>query len=178
MAELKHTEKFLRTYGNQVENEIESRLKGHGKYASGKLYDSIRYEIRLSGKGMTLSFMMADYGVYVDKGVNGYLLRRGSPYSFKKKDGKGSGGKSKFIGQLQKWCTIKGLPKGAAFPIRQKIWKEGIAPTQFFTIPTTRRKKQFTDGLEKAWVADINDELKRILVEESRKQKGLKIKIR
>lgn len=144
--EFKNTKKYLINYGNQVENEIETRLKNHGKYAYGFLYNSIRYELKETNEQFTLSFFMADYGKYVDKGIK--------PSKYSDSKGKGSG-KSKFIESLMKWCRIKGLPKEAAFPIRKNIWKHGIAPTNFFTIPTTRRLKQLEAGVEKAMALDV-----------------------
>lgn len=143
-----NTLKFLKTYGNQVESEIETRLKNYGKYASGKLYDSIRYEIKETDEKFSLSFFMADYGKYVDKGT------KPSKYANMKRKGK-SNRKSKFIESLMKWCAIKGINKNAAFPIRRNIWKFGIKPTNFFTIPTTRRQKQLEKGTEKAIALDM-----------------------
>lgn len=140
---------FIKKYGDSVENEIESRLHGHDKIASGKLYDSIRYEVKETKAEFILSFLMADYGKYVDKGV------KPQPQYL---NGKGSG-KSKFIESLKKWCRIKGLPEGAAYPIRKSIWKYGIAPTNFFTIPTTRRQKYFESELGKAMAKDIDKQL-------------------
>lgn len=148
------TEAFIRKYGDSVENEIEARLTGHNKIASGKLYDSIRYEVKETKKEFILSFIMAEYGQYVDKGVKPkkYL-------GMKRK--KGGSKKSKFIEALMKWCKIKGLPTNAAFPIRRNIWKFGIAPTNFFTIPTTRRQKYFEKELEKAMARDIDNQLQK-----------------
>lgn len=146
------TEAFIRKYGDSVENEIEARLTGYNKIASGKLYDSIRYEVKETKKEFILSFIMAEYGKYVDKGV------KPQPKYLK---GKGKGKKSKFIEALKKWCKIKGIPEGAAFPIRRNIWKFGIAPTNFFTIPTTRRQKYFEKELEKAMARDIDNNLQK-----------------
>lgn len=169
-SEYKNTERFVRTYANQVESEIETRLRNNGKYASGKLYDSIRYELTDNGQGrFNIKFKMASYGEYVDKGVNGYEQSRGSKYSFKPKTGKGTGRKSAFITSLQKWCTIKGIDKGAAFAIRRNIWKYGIVSTNFFTIPTTRRVKQFAAGYKKNLSLDIEQMIKNDL------KKGLKV---
>lgn len=150
MAEFKNTYKYITTYGNQVEQEIETRLYNLGKVASGKLYDSIGYKIIEGGKGYKLQFFMADYGKFVDKGTK--------PSKYADMDGKGTG-KSKFITALMKWCDIKGLPRGLAFPIRKKIWKEGQAPTNFFTIPTTRRQKQFEAGVKKNMAIDAEQML-------------------
>lgn len=146
MGEFKNTEKFVLTYANQVENEIETRLTNHGKIASGHLYDSIGYEIKEEKGRIILTFKMASYGKYVDEGTDPSTKYPG--------DGGGTG-KSAFIESLKKWCRIKGLPEGMAFPIRRKIWETGLPSTNFFTIPTTRRKKQFEAGVKKAMILDI-----------------------
>lgn len=137
-SEYKNTEAFIKRYGKQVEEEIKTRLLGNDKKASGKLYRSIKFQYRDSLKELEASWRMEEYGVYVDKGVKPqpqYLT------------GKGSGGKSKFIESLKKWCKIKGIPQGAAYPIRRNIWKFGIKPTNFFTIPTTRRAKYYEEQI-------------------------------
>jgi hypothetical protein len=143
--DFKNAKEFLIKYGNSVEQEIEKRLYNAGKYATGKLYESIRYEVKREKDVFFLKFLMADYGVFVDKGV------KPQPQYLK---GKGTG-KSKFITALKKWCKVKGIPENAAFPIRRSIWKNGIKPTNFFTIPTTRRKKQLIEGLKKAMSKDV-----------------------
>jgi len=145
-----NTERFIIRYANQVEQEIESRLHSAGKYATGVLYDSIRYEYKETGTKLILSFKMAAHGQYVDKGTK--------PSKYADMEGRGSG-KSEFISQLMKWCQIKGLPKNAAFPIRRKIWKMGLPPTNFFTIPTTRRRKQFERDYKKNRAIDIQAQL-------------------
>lgn len=151
-TEYKHTEKFIRDYANSVESEIETRLHNAGKIASGRLYDSIGYELKETNARFVLTFKMADYGKYVDKGVK--------PSKYANSTGGGTG-KSAFIAALQKWCVLKGLPKEAAFPIRRHIWKVGIPPTNFFTIPTTRRVKQLERGVEKNMAIDIEDFIKK-----------------
>lgn len=148
----KNTRAYIVKYGNEVENEIETRLTNNGKIASGDLYDSIRYEIKEDSKKFVITFKMADYGKYVDKGTK--------PSKYANSTGKGTG-KSPFIKSLMKWCEIKGLPKQAAFPIRRKIWETGQPATNFFTIPTTRRAKQFEKGVEKAMALDVDQYIKK-----------------
>lgn len=152
MGEFKNTEAYIRKYGSQVEQEIETRLHNLGKVASGELIDSIGFEVEETPKRFTLSFHMAEHGQWVDKGSK--------PSKYADMDGKGTG-KSPFIKSLMKWCQIKGLPKGAAFPIRKKIWKFGQPPTNFFTIPTTRRLKQFNEGVKKNMAIDAKIILKK-----------------
>jgi hypothetical protein len=153
-SEYKNTEKFIKTYGKQVEDEIKSRLLGYDKKASGKLYRSIKFQYRDSIKELEASWRMEDYGVYVDKGV------KPQP---KYLSGRGTGKKSKFIEALKKWCKIKGMPEGAAYPIRINIWKYGIKPTNFFTIPTTRRQKYFEKELANNMAKDLDIQLQKEL---------------
>lgn len=142
------TDAFIRKYGQSVEKEIKTRLMNNGKVATGKLFKSIRHDVKETKEEFILSFYMDEYGYYVDKGSK--------PSKYADMDGKGTG-KSEFIKSLMKWCQAKGLPKGLAFPIRRSIWKYGIAPTNFFTIPTTRRQKQFDEGVEKNMAKDIDN---------------------
>lgn len=150
---LKNTEAFIKRYGKQVEDEIKTRLLGYDKKASGKLYKSIKFQYRESVKQLEASWRMEDYGIYVDKGV------KPQPQYL---NGKGTG-KSKFIQALKKWCRIKGIDENAAYPIRRNIWKFGIKPTNFFTIPTTRRQKYFEKELEKNIALDIDNQIQKEL---------------
>ncbi len=150
MAEVKwtNTYEFVKKYANSVESEIETRLHNAGKIATGKLYQSIGYKISYDKDGLLLKFVMASYGKFVDKGTK--------PSKYADMQGPGTG-KSEFIKSLIKWCKIKGLPTGAAFAIRRKIWKEGLPSTMFFTIPTTRRAKYFEKGVGEAMAKDIDN---------------------
>ena len=156
--EYKNTSKFLKTYGNQVEKEIKNRLKGHDKYASGKLYKSIRTEVVEEKKQFLLNFYMEDYGKFVDKGVEGAESGKA-----------GNGGKSiyKFKSKMppekpfRSWLKRKGIPKEKSFVIRRSIYLFGITPTNFFTIPTTRRKKELERMLEKNMAKDIDDNIQK-----------------
>lgn len=163
--EFKNTEAFIRKYGKEVESEIKTRLLNNGKKATGKLYKSIRAEVVENKKEFILSISMEDYGNYVDKGVSG----AGIPKGFKgKKKQVVTSGKFKFRDKMppdnkdfRKWLSIKGIPKKASFAVRRSIWIFGIAPTNFLTIPITRRQKQFEKGVEKAMAKDIEESLQK-----------------
>ena len=160
MSKFKNTDKFVRTYGNQVEQEIETRLIKSGKEASGKLLQSIRYEVREKAGQVIIKFFMADYGKFVDKGVQGAESGRAgeggkSIYKFGKAT-KRSKAKEK---SLRSWMKIKGIPEKAYYPISRSIWRFGITPTNFFTIPTTRRAKQLEQGIEKNMKIDAEERI-------------------
>lgn len=152
-------DKYLNKYGQSVIDEMRTRLKGYDKFATGALYNNMSYAVT---KDWEVVFELEDYYKFVDKGVNGYAKRRGSPFSFKPKDKDWKPKKkSKFIESLKIWCRAKGLPEGLAFPIRRNLWKFGIAPTQFYSLTIKRRQKQFETGLENAMVKDIDKQLQK-----------------
>lgn len=158
-----NTRDFIKKYGESVTLEIKNRLKGAGKVASGKLYRSIKFNIRDSVKELEASWSMEDYGIFVDKGVQGAISGKAgdggkSEYKF------GFGSKSKEKEKsLKKWMKIKGIPKEKYYVISRNIWAFGITPTNFFTIPTTRRQKQFEKGLGEAIAKDIDNDLQKEL---------------
>lgn len=141
------TRKYLTEYGKSVIDEMKTRLTNAGKEATGNLHKSLKFRTQETEDEFLISFYMADYGVYVDKGVKPqpqYLTGKGT-------------GKSKFIAALKKWCKVKGIPQNAAFPIRRNIWKFGIKPTNFFTIPTVRRQKQFEEMIARNMAKDMEN---------------------
>lgn len=154
-----NTEAFLKKYGKEVESEIKNRLLTYGKKASGKLYKSIRFEVKESIKSLDAVFRMEDYGLFVDGGVKG----AGIPSGFQgKKKPVVTTGKFKFGQKMppdnntfKKWMKLKGIPKDKSFAVRRSIWIFGIAPTNFFTIPIKRREKQLATGIEKAMGKDF-----------------------
>lgn len=171
MSKYKNTTRFVKTYGNQVEQEIEKRLASSGHEASGKLMQSIRYEVRETAKGVVLKFAMADHGKYIDKGITGAGVVPGFKGKVKKVN-KGQydpidkrvhkfGKKMPPEKSVKRWMQIKGIPKEASFPIRRSIWMFGMEPTNFFTIPTTRRKKQLDSGIKANMILDIEAQIKK-----------------
>lgn len=123
-------DELLNKYGEELTAEMRTRLQGHDKVASGTLLNSIGYEVKETAPGVSeLAIFMADYGIYVDKGRKP--------------------GKMPPVSKIREWCKVKGIPEKAAFPIARNIGRFGIAPTNFFTIPITRRAAQFQEKIAK-----------------------------
>lgn len=135
-------------YGDSVTKEIRTRLFNAGKIATEELYDSIGYDLTQVQNGISLKFFMAEYGRYVDKGRK-------------------PGGKFPPPKPIAKWMEIKGIEPTALYPIRRKIAEQGIRPTNFFTIPTTRRLKAFTKDLGEAMKLDTQ-----VIIKNEFKKKG------
>ena len=104
----------LNTLGDKTTREIKSALKLNGKYASGRLYNSIIVKVLETDKGIKMSVDYADYGKYILSG------RR-------------PGARMPPLKVIQDWCKLKGIPVSAAFPIARKIAKFGIKPFNFLS---------------------------------------------
>jgi len=167
--EYKFTEKYLNKYGTEVVAEMKNRLTNN---ATNSLKKSLKYKI--NKKDLTLSFYMNEYGKYIDKGVTGHGKIKGfkgnsktvQKGQFDKFSGRTYGFKDKMPPEdsdFKKWLKVKGIDKSASFVIRRSIWMFGIKPTNFFTIPVTRRQKQFEDNLGDAMAKDIDTQLEKEL---------------
>ena len=104
----------LNTLADKTTKEIKSLLRLNGKYASGRLVNSVVVKVLETDKGVKMSLEYADYGKYVISG------RR-------------PGAKMPPISKIQAWTRLKGIPLSAAFPIARAIAKNGIKPLNFTT---------------------------------------------
>lgn len=96
--------------GKDIVTDAKSILKRKNKYNTGTLYNSLSYKTTEK----SLSFLMADYGTYVNDG---------------RKPGKGIP-----VSVLEKWMKQRGIDLKYSFVINRKIREKGIKPTYFFTI--------------------------------------------
>jgi hypothetical protein len=144
---------LLTKYGDSILKEMITRLQSNAVrgtsfrspgVASGALKNSLHYDIKDSTNGLELSFSMLDYGVFVDKGRKP--------------------GKQPPLEGIKEWCSLKGIPESAAFPIARNIGRYGIPATNFYTIPLERNKQRMMDDIQKLirdeLSKDINNNLK------------------
>lgn len=104
--------KLANEFGRDYVKVMVGLLKGNRpfpKVATGSLINSINYRLQDTANGVNLILLANDYLKYVDQG------RKPGTYPP--------------IQAIQRWATIKGLPKEAAWAIRQNIYKFGIKPT-------------------------------------------------
>jgi hypothetical protein len=104
--------KLANEFGKDYVKVMVGLLKGNKpfpKVASGSLINSINYRLQDTANGINVILLANDYLQYVDRG------RKPGTYPP--------------IRAIQKWVSIKGLPKEAAWAIRQNIYKFGIKPT-------------------------------------------------
>ncbi len=76
----------LEEFGKRVVKQSRQNLTKKKKNASKELYDSLSYNIAESNGTFVLSFSMADYGEFVDRGVKGVggTKADGSKWNLKK----------------------------------------------------------------------------------------------
>jgi hypothetical protein len=112
MADKFIDKKLANEFGKDYVKVMVGLLKGNKpfpKVASGSLINSINYRLQDTANGINVILLANDYLQYVDRG------RKPGTYPP--------------IQAIQRWVTIKGLPKEAAWAIRQNIFKFGIKPT-------------------------------------------------
>jgi hypothetical protein len=149
MADKLIDKKLANEFGKDYVKVMVSLLKNNRPYpkvASGSLVNSINYRLQETANGINLVLLANDYLTWVDRG------RKPGTYPP--------------IQAIQRWTTIKGMPKEAAWAIRRNIFKFGIKPTRViaktrFEIETNRKYAQkyeraivdtLTKNIEKNWL--------------------------
>ena len=159
--EYKHLQRYLKSWGREVVEEAKERLVAAGK-GGGDLEKSLTSRVIDEGENYVVEFSMADYGIFVDKGVRGVgsSIKTGehkgnysgeryyvdynsnnkiSPYRFG--SGKGEkGGMEKGIRSFirknninRSSVTGKFIPaKSIAIAIMRVLWIKGIKGVSFF----------------------------------------------
>lgn len=144
----KELEKF-RDYVIEASKKNLERLKK----ADGKLYKSLKGDVKAMPNSISIQFSMEDYGIYQDAGVNGLKQKRGSKYSFKK-----GVPNAKMLKSLDVWLRRKGLtPRDKSgkfvkrtsmkFALARSIFNKGLKKSLFFTKPFEAAYKKLPEEL-------------------------------
>lgn len=178
MLNQKETYDYLNKFAKYVIQQSRSNLTKQGKKNQGALYNSLGSQIEVGKNSFVLTFLMEDYGDFVDKGVKGVTSSTRaprSPYKF----GTGTGGTGGLTKGIDKWVKQKGIQfrqkegKGVkgqflsysqtSFLIRRAIWNKGIKSSLFFTKPFEAAFKNLPDELVEAFALDIENLMKHSL---------------
>lgn len=109
-------------WGRETVAAIIKKIDSYPIRWKGTLKRSIIYQQDKTPDG-DVEFFMADYGQFVDKGVNGLLQKRNSPFNFKQKSITG------VAFHVKPWADSKGLNNWA---VATNIVKKGFKPRPFF----------------------------------------------
>lgn len=161
------TQDALNKFAKYVVSQSKANLTRSKKNASGNLRNSIGYDLKVNPNSFELEFIMAEYGMFVDEGVQGskssYLESRNSRFEFS--------GRFKTIPtkSIDKWVVRRGI-KGARdekgrfikrdslkYLIAKSIYEKGIKASLFFTKPFEKAFDNLPKEIVEAYALDIDE---------------------
>lgn len=164
-------QKTFQEFGDYVIAKAKQNLKTGGKYgsynSSGKLSESLDYELKVGANSIEFDFFAEDYWKFVDKGVKGKkssALAPKSDFQF----GSGTGKKGGLRSAIDKWVVQKGLTntrdkqgrfvsrKQMVSKISSAIYNRGLKTTEFFSKPFEEGFKQLPDEILEAYGKDLD----------------------
>jgi len=98
-----------------------------------------------------ITFNMAEYGKFIDEGVNGTAQSQGSQFSFK-------GNYKGTAIAIKQWADSKGLNNWA---VAHSIQKKGIQPRRFFNSVVESRLPNLAEKLGEAYTQYLNSAINR-----------------
>ena len=161
------TQEALNKFAKYVVSQSKANLTRSKKNASGNLRNSIGYDLKVNPNSFELEFIMAEYGMFVDEGVQGskssYLESRNSRFEFS--------GRFKTIPtkSIDKWVVRKGIKgtrdekgrfidrQSLKYVIAKSIYEKGIRASMFFTKPFEKAFENLPDEVIEAYALDIDD---------------------
>lgn len=148
----------LQKFQRYVVRESRSNLKKMKKNSSGKLYNSIKGNVKVSKNSFELDFEMLPYGQFQDKGVSGVKKKYDTPFTYRDKMPPSRA--------FDKWMIKRGIAprnkegqfqtrKGLAYAIARGIYFNGIKPSLFFTKPFEKAYKKLSPELVESFGLDV-----------------------
>lgn len=165
------TEKALTKFAKYVKTQAKTNLTRKNVKDTGKLHQSIDYDLNVSDNSFSLAFLMEDYGMFKDLGVQGKtsnVLAPNSPYKF----GSGRGKKGGLSNAILEWVKRNKIQfrdldsgkftsyKSTAFLISRAIYHRGLRETKFITKPFEKGFERLPDQLVEAFGLDVDNFLK------------------
>ena len=166
---LKETNKALNNFAKYVIQQSRTNLTKGGEYgtynASGKLYESLGYDLKTHPNSFSLAFFMENYGEFKDRGVRG--IKGGKSYSnFSYKTSSNLIGLEYNTGVFSKWAKLRKKQvrdkkgrflsyKQSGYALANIIKNYGIKPSLFFTKPFEKAFDRLPDELVEKFALDL-----------------------
>jgi len=163
--------KFAKYVIQQSRSNLTKGSSDYGTYNDTKgLYNSLKGNVSVNEKGANLSFEMADYGKFKDKGVRGKSSSAkapNSPFRF----GSGTGRKGGLTEAMQSYVKRRKIQfrdkktgkfltyKSTAFLIARSIYQKGTKASLFFTKPFEAAFKRLPNELLQAYSIGLEKDL-------------------
>lgn len=172
--------KSLEKFRDYVIQQARSKLTQLKKNSTKTLYDSINAEIKVMPNSIRVYFNMSDYGFFQDQGVKGAGGVRATTSKFKSTNNKGKMWRQKApnspfsfkignkpsVKHFKQWAQSKGLNP---FAVRESVYRQGIAPSLFFTKPFEKAFKNLPDQLIEAYGLEAEETFDTIMKENFKK---------
>ncbi|NQW36881.1 MAG: hypothetical protein HQ471_07750 [Flavobacteriales bacterium] len=161
----------LDNFGKDVIKQARQNLSKKKHKDTSVLYNSMKYDTQEHKNSFEFSISMAEYGKFVDKGVQGKKSNTkapNSPFRF----GTGTGKEGGLTEGINKWVAHKRFQfrdkkngqflsfKATSFLIIRSIYNTGIATTNFFTRPFNIAFKKLPNDIIEAYSLEVDDFLK------------------
>lgn len=164
---LDNVKEELNKFGKYVIQQSRTNLTKNKINATGDLYGSLGYDLKVMPNSVFMEFYMMDYGKFVDEGVKGskstYPESRNSPFKFT--------GRYKMIPpkSLDKWVIKKGIKgirddkgrfitrQSLKYAIATSLYQKGTKATLFFTKPFEKAFMNLPDEVIQAFALDIDE---------------------
>jgi hypothetical protein len=163
--------KFAKYVIQQSRSNLTKGASPYGTFNDTKnLYNSLGSDVDTKGDTTSLSFKMADYGKFKDRGVRGKSSSAkapDSPYRF----GTGSGKKGGLRKSMKDYVKRKGIQfrdkktgrflsyESTAYLISRSIYHKGTKASLFFTKPFEAAFKRLPDELVKAYSIGLEKQI-------------------
>jgi len=164
---LKNVKEELNKFGKYVVQQSRTNLTKNKINATGDLYGSLGYDLKVMPNSVFMEFFMMEYGKFIDEGVQGsqstYAESRQSPYKYS--------GRFKMIPpkSLDKWVIKKGIKgirddkgrfitrQSLKYAIATSVYRKGIKATLFFTKPFEKAFMNLPEEVIQAFALDIDE---------------------
>ena len=165
----------LDRFGKVVVKEAKTALTKQDRNVSKELYNSIRFDSKVSKNSFELSIYMADHGKFLDQGVKGKsssLKAPNSPFQF----GSGTGKKGGLTKGIDKWVRARRIQfrdkksgkfmsfQNTAFLIARSVYQKGTKETKFITKPFNAAYKNLPEEVVKAYGLQVEQLLKNVII--------------
>lgn len=166
-----NTEKELNKFWKYVIQQSRSNLTKKKKNASKELYNSLKYDVKVSKNSFETSFYSEDYGKFIDKGVKGVGGTKANGQQWKKK--KVTNNLYKYTNKkppasaFNGWVIKRGLAgrnakgqftsrKSLMFAVANSVYHTGLETTNFFTKPFEKAFERLPEQIIEAYALDLD----------------------
>lgn len=166
MLDKQNLKQSLDKFGQDVIKAARQNLTRKNRNVTNALYQSLKFNSKVSKNSIQFDFEMLDYGQFQDKGVKGATSSQRapqSPFQF----GSGRGKKGGLTKGIKAWVRARGIKftsggrkltfDATARLITRSIYNKGLKPTNFFSRPFDLAFQRLPEDIAEAYGLDIEN---------------------